>query len=77
MLEVLMGILRRSSPSRLLAADGFARHPESVVFHIVKEALESGIDLTAPLLSCGLIDTLIAVRKPSSPDPHLILTVLS
>jgi hypothetical protein len=59
-----MGCMQLASPEELLATSGFLRRPFGQALGVVKELTESalagGIDLTAELLSCGFIDTLVS-----------------
>jgi hypothetical protein len=63
-LSVLMSVLRRSSPAELVATAGFARRGHGQVLHVLRDVIEpaqiGGRDLTAQLLSSGLIDVVIS-----------------
>jgi hypothetical protein len=61
---VLMSILRRATPTELVAIAGHARKPHGIALWVFKElviaAYNIGIDLTAELLSCGFVDILVS-----------------
>ena len=61
---VLMAILRQASPTELIATAGCSRRPHGLalgaIMDLVDSAQASGADLTAQLLSCGFIDTLMS-----------------
>ena len=63
-IAVLMGILRQASPTEWIATAGFSRRPHGFALTVVRELVDSaqagGADLTAELLSCGYIDTLLS-----------------
>ena len=79
-LDVLMDVLRQVPPSELIATAGFLRHPHGIAFCVVKELVETtGTDLTAQLLSCGFIDTILsalgATEEVGADDVHGTIVV--
>jgi hypothetical protein len=63
---VLMGILRKASPSELVAFPGFSRRPYGAALPAMRDLVENhqangmNQDLTTQLLSCGFIDVVVA-----------------
>ena len=63
-IAVLMDILRKASPSELVAAAGYSRRAYGGALPAMRDLVEAsqggGVDLTAQLLSCGFIDVVVA-----------------
>jgi hypothetical protein len=82
-LDVFIDVLQQASPSELIATAGFSRHPHGFAFFAAKELVEAcqttGTDLTAQLLSCGFIDTLVsalsATEEVGADNVHGVIVV--
>ena len=60
----LTGILRQASATELIATASFSRRPHGCAINVMKTLIEAaqpgGADLSAKLLSCGFIDTVMS-----------------
>jgi hypothetical protein len=63
-IPVLVNMMCQVTPRQLIEAEGFGLRPNGYALVALKDLVESaqagGIDLTAQLLSCGLIDLLVS-----------------
>jgi hypothetical protein len=80
---VLMAVTRQASPTELVATAGFSRRPHGGMLPVMKNLIESaqagGADLSAELLTGGLIDTIIlalsAVEEVGAEDVNAMVVV--
>eukprot|EP01043_Picozoa_sp_COSAG02_P062726 COSAG02_NODE_8725_length_2462_cov_1.635633_2_plen_623_part_00 len=82
-IAVLADILRQASPDEWVATAALARRPHGSALWCIKEineaAQQTGIDLTAQLLSCGVIDSIIsalsAVEQVGAVDVNALVVI--